>query len=105
MTQQSEMSERGVYRLAGAMLLQAIQDTTSSSTGRRSGALRWMRRSSDDTLFSFSFVCRVLNRDPEEVRRYCEGKAAERNKLGVHFPEVLRQQASWAGGLGFRASA
>ncbi|HZS50798.1 MAG TPA: hypothetical protein VFA54_08060 [Bryobacterales bacterium] len=88
------MSERGVYRLAGAMLLQAIQDASSSSSGRRSSALRWIR-SSDDSCFSFSFVCRILNRNPEEVRRYCEQKAAERGKITVPYLEGWQDRTSW----------
>jgi hypothetical protein len=71
------MSDRGVYRLAGAMLLQAIQDASSTSMGRRSSALRWMN-GNDDSCYSFAFICRVLNRNPDEIRRFCQRKAAER---------------------------
>jgi hypothetical protein len=74
--------DRAIYRLANAMLLQAVQDAMSSSTGRRTSALRWMS-SSDDSCYSFRFVCRLLHRDPEQVRRFCRRKAAERGVLRV----------------------
>ena len=73
------MSDRGVYRLAAAILLQAIQDAGSHSIGKRGGALRWIG-SQDDSGFSFIFICRVLDRDPVEVRRLCEAKASERRR-------------------------
>jgi hypothetical protein len=59
------------------MLLQAVQDTMSSSSGRRNGAIRWIN-SKDNGPFSFAFVCRVLNRDEDYVRRFCLRKASER---------------------------
>ena len=58
------MSDRGVNRLAAAVLLQAIQDATSSSMGRRAGAIRWVSSNAPGG-YSFLFVCRALNRDPE----------------------------------------
>jgi hypothetical protein len=61
------MSDRGVSRLAAAVLLQAIQDVTSSSTGRRAGAMRWIF-GNEQNGYSFEFVCRTLNRDPEVIR-------------------------------------
>lgn len=94
MTDQDRKLERGVYRLAGAMLLQAINDVESSSAGRRLNALRWMNNT-DDSLFSFSFVCRVVNRDPEDVRRFCRRQAAARAKLNIPFSEMLRQENTW----------
>lgn len=84
------MSEKGVYRLAGAMLLQAIQDAGSNSVGRRTGALRWMS-SKDNGCFSFTFVCRVLNRDPAEVRQFCERKAAQRRRPEISFHMTIRE--------------
>ena len=70
------MSEKGFYRLATAVLIQAIQDALSYSVGRRTSALRWINSDQQDG-FSFSFVCRVVNRDPREIRRFCEQKIAE----------------------------
>jgi hypothetical protein len=64
------------------MLLQAVQDAMSVSYGRRNGALRWMS-SQDEGTFSFLFVCRVVDRDPGEVRQFCKDQMARR------MPEVM----------------
>ena len=79
------MTDQGVHRLATAMLLQAVQDCMSVSNGRRNGALRWIN-GKDQGGFSFPFVCRVVNRDPDEVRRFCLRKATQR-----HVPAPLFQ--------------
>ena len=81
------MSDRAVHRLAGAVLLQAIQDATSRSAGRRAGAVRWMNRQVE-SCYSFSFICRVLNRDPNEVRRLCERQAASNQIPELSFRQV-----------------
>ena len=70
-------SERGIYRLAAAVLLQAIQDATSISMGRRAGAIRWIS-SNQEGGYSFVFVCRTVNRDPEAVRLFCRREIAKR---------------------------
>src|SRR5215472_12038418 len=59
---------RGVHRLAGAVLVQAIEDIRSGSGRKREDAVRWVTDSSEEQ-FSFIFCCRILNRNPEEVRR------------------------------------
>ena len=66
------------------MLLQAVQDAMSVSTGRRSGAIRWMS-SRDESAFSFLFVCRVVNRDPNEVRHFCKLRMAQRQMPGMQW--------------------
>ena len=78
------MSDQGVYRLATAVLVQAIQDITSSSIGRRTTALRWIN-SNQECCYSFTFICRALNRDPEQVRRLCLSKAASRRVAEADF--------------------
>ena len=80
--------DRGVYRLAAAVLLQAILDAGSSSMGRRTSALRWIN-SKDESCYSFTFICRVLSRDPEEVRRLCERKAAASRKASFGFRDMV----------------
>ncbi|HZS51557.1 MAG TPA: hypothetical protein VFA54_11885 [Bryobacterales bacterium] len=60
---------RGVHRLAGAILVQAIEDIRCGSGRRREDAIRWVTDSNEDQ-FSFVFCCRILGRDPEEVRRF-----------------------------------
>ena len=56
----------------------------SVSNGRRHGALRWMS-SKDESPYSFLFVCRVVDRDPDEVRHFCKRRTA---------PELRWQVAS-----------
>ena len=84
------MTDKGMHRLAAAMLLQAVQDAISASNGRRNGALRWMN-SKDHGAFSFGFVCRVVNRDPNEVRQFCLRKAAERRTPELLFRAMFQQ--------------
>jgi hypothetical protein len=72
------------------MLLQAVQDAMSISTGRRSGAIRWMS-SRDESAFSFLFVCRVVNRDPNEVRHFCKLRMAQRQMPALMYPGVYQQ--------------
>lgn len=59
----------GARRLAGAVLTQAIEDIHSGAGKRRADALGWILDSRDGT-FSFVFYCRILNRHPEDVRRF-----------------------------------
>ncbi len=83
-----EAIDRAVYRLATAVLLQAVQDAGSSSIGKRSAALRWIN-SNEQSSFSFTFICRVLNRDANEVRRFCESRAAARRRAYLSFRDPL----------------
>ena len=62
---------RGLHRLAGAILLQAIEDIRFRSGKTREEALQWVQSDSEDQ-FSFVFCCRILERDPDEVRRFLE---------------------------------
>jgi len=65
----AEVSVRGVHRLAGAVLVQAIEDFRCGSCRKREEAIRWMEDPSEQQ-FSFAFCCRMLSRAPEEVRRF-----------------------------------
>jgi hypothetical protein len=60
---------RGIQRLAGAVLVQAIDDLRCGVSRRREEATRWIESDSDEQ-FSFVFCCRMLERDPEETRRF-----------------------------------
>jgi hypothetical protein len=60
---------RGVHRLAGAILVQAIEDIRCGSGRRREDAIRWITDTSEEQ-FSFISCCTLLDRDPEEVRRF-----------------------------------
>jgi hypothetical protein len=85
------MMDKGVYRLATAMLLQAVQDAMSVSNGRRNSALRWINGNADGA-FSFAFVCRLVNRDPEYIRRFCLRRVAERT---VPQPRQAALELRW----------
>jgi hypothetical protein len=60
---------RGIQRLAGAVLVQAIDDLRCGVSRRREEATRWIESDSDEQ-FSFVFCCRMLERDPEDTRRF-----------------------------------
>lgn len=61
---------RGVNRLAGAVLLQAIEDVRVGSGRRRVEALQWIMEDRTEEQFTFQFCCRMLHRDPVQVRRW-----------------------------------
>lgn len=63
------VSLRGLHRLAGAILVQAIEDILCGSGRRKEDAIHWVNDSSEEQ-FSFAFCCRMLNRKPEDVRRF-----------------------------------
>ena len=62
---------RGIYRLAGAILLQAIEDIRCRTGKKREEALRWVQDSREEQ-FGFVYCCRMLDRNPEQVRRFLE---------------------------------
>ena len=61
---------RSVHRLAGAVLLQAIEDIRQGTGRRRAEALEWMMDDGDEDQFSFRSCCQVLGRNIEQVRRW-----------------------------------
>ncbi len=67
-TRKSCSDERGLRRLAGAMLISALDDLDSRAHSRRDEVLNWISRR-DARVFSFEFRCRLLGRDPNELRR------------------------------------
>jgi hypothetical protein len=88
--------DKGIHRLATAMLLQAVQDAMSASNGRRRSALRWMN-SRDYGPYSFQFTCRVINRDPDQVRQFCLTQISQKT---VSTPAIR----SWLDETPFAAS-
>ena len=82
---------RGVQRLAGAILVQAITDIHRGFGKRREDAIRWIADSSQRQ-FSFVSCCRMLNRDPHEVRRLLEKQDIFR--LAVLGQSLLEAAAS-----------
>ena len=67
--EQDFVNLRGVHRLAGAILVQAIEDIRCGSGRRKEDAIHWVT-DNNDSQFSFIFCCRMLDRDPEDVRRF-----------------------------------
>ena len=68
------MDHRGMHRLAGAVLLQAIEDLSHGSGSRRADAVRWMENTTEE-INSFAFWCQALDRHPDKIRRLIEGSA------------------------------
>ena len=83
----ASVSIRGIHRLAGAVLVQAIEDVRSGYGKRREEALRWMNDPSDSQ-FSFIFCCRLTNRNPQEVRRFLQQQDLPAWYSALHLPEA-----------------
>lgn len=60
--------DRALQRLAGAVLIQALQDASSGPRRSREDALDWIYGRARGK-FSFEFCCSLLSRDPDDVRR------------------------------------
>lgn len=61
-------ADRALQRLAGAVLIQAIQDASSGPFRTREEAQQWIDGSTDAGM-TFSLCCSLLGRDPEDVRQ------------------------------------
>ena len=59
--------DRGLQRLAGAVLIQALPDASSGPRRFREEALEWINGKTTSG-FSFEFCCALLGREPEDVR-------------------------------------
>ncbi len=82
-TPKSCNDERGLRRLAGAMLISALDDLDGCSHSRRDEVLNWISRS-DARILSFEFCCRMLERDPNELRRKVKTESfAAKSSLGM----------------------
>lgn len=60
--------DRALQRLAGAVLIQALQDASSGPRRCREEALDWISGRTNGK-FSFEFCCSLLGRRPDDVRR------------------------------------
>ena len=67
----SKALNRGVRRLAAAVLIRALEDLVSGSEPRRRGAFSWFTESDADGM-SFEFCCAVLGRDANTLRHRLE---------------------------------
>ena len=61
-------AERSLQRLAGAVLIQALQDAGSGPRRHREEALEWIQGKTTGG-FSFDFCCALLGRSPDDVRQ------------------------------------
>ena len=59
-------ANRGLQRLAGAVLIQALQDASSGPRRARDEAIEWLHGRSSSK-FSFDFCCSILGRDADDV--------------------------------------
>ena len=60
-------SLRPFHRLAGAVLIQAIEDLFKGTARDRRESLEWLQNGKAGTL-SFEMCCMLLDRDPEDIR-------------------------------------
>ncbi len=90
-TRKSCHDERGLQRLAGAMLISALDDMDGRSDYRRDEVLNWISRQ-DARVFSFEFCCGLLGRDPNELRRKVKTESfSAKSALGMRV--VARRAA------------
>jgi len=59
---------RGFRRLAGDVLVQAIEDLNRGCGRTREDAIQWIADAREDH-FSFVYCCRMLSRSPDQMRR------------------------------------
>ena len=64
---------RGVQRLAGAVLVQAIEDLNDRWGRTRGHAMQWIADRREGQ-FSFVYCCRMMSRNPDEMRRALLGQ-------------------------------
>ena len=60
-------TDRALQRLAGAVLIQALQDASSGPRRYREEALEWFDGKTDSGM-TFEFCCSLLGRVPDDVR-------------------------------------
>lgn len=60
-------TDRALQRLAGAILIQALQDASSGPRRYREEALDWFAGKADNGM-TFDFCCSLLGRVPDDVR-------------------------------------
>jgi len=59
--------DRGLQRLAGAVLIQALQDAGSGPRRCRDESIEWIQGKTEGN-FSFDFCCALLGRSTDDVR-------------------------------------
>jgi len=78
---------RCIQRLASAVLLQAMDDMCRGTMRERREAIEWIRKG-DVGQLTFDLCCRLIDRDPETVRR----QALARSGVPEPFFRQMREQ-------------
>ncbi len=78
---------RGVQRLAGAVLVQAVEDLNRGCGRIREDAIQWIADAREDQ-FSFVYCCRMLSRSPDQMRRVLLGQALTQCLLSTNPKEL-----------------
>lgn len=79
----TSLFDRHLRRLAGAVLIQAVQDLNIGSDTCRREVRRWIS-GKDNVFFSFDLCCTLLGRSPEPLRRrLLEGWSRRRSAAPV----------------------
>jgi hypothetical protein len=60
-------ADRSLQRLAGAVLIQALEDASHGPRSCREEALAWLQGRTSSG-FTFDFCCTLLDRSPQDVR-------------------------------------
>lgn len=95
----SSRDDAGLRKLAGAMLLQALEDMNEGDEDTRAEAWQWLSGENEAGL-SFALCCKLLGCRPEIVRRGLlpSHVAAEPVVIAAHLPaqalELAEQFAS-----------
>ena len=65
---QGSHADRSLKRLAGAVLIQALEDASNGPRRIRKEALEWIHGRTSSG-FTFEFCCSLLGRSPDDVRQ------------------------------------
>ncbi len=95
-------TDRPMQRLAGAIMIQALQDASSGPRRHREEALDWIQGRTKSG-FSFELCCSLLSRNPDDVRERLKGKNVIRKRDSEMESGATAAQAAGMGrGFAFR---
>jgi hypothetical protein len=89
-------ADRPLQRLAGAIMIQALQDASNGPRRHREEALDWIQGRTKSG-FTFEFCCSLLGRNPNDVRE----RLKEKNVIPKWDSEMESgAAAAYAAGMG-----
>lgn len=98
-------ADRPLQRLAGAIMIQALQDASNGPRRYREEALDWIQGRAKAGI-SFEFCCSLLNRDPEDVRdRLKENNVIPKWDSAMDAGAAAAYAAGMGGSFAFRHAA